>query len=200
MSMYKSLIMKAAAVAVAMTLGVAAQAATTFQIVTAPTPFTGSSSATVDADQFTLIQQSLIPGQGSVSFTVTASEPLTFTDILLQGAGANRGADLGKLDITYTAPDGVVTTAPFQSITAGTGNLFEARSIFSPPTFSVAAGEEIRFTVFERSGESIALGVSLDLLVTTAPVPLPAAGMLMLGLMAAGGVAAHRRSRKAATA
>jgi hypothetical protein len=201
--MYKALITKAAAIAVALTLGAAAQAATSFQIVTGDTPFAGSASADVTADQFTIIQQGITGTDGldEVIFTVIASEGLIFSEIFLQGAGAAGGADLGALDVTYTDPEGNSTTVSLANITSPTGTFSESENVFAPPAFPVGANDEITFRVFERDGQSLATGVTLDLLVLTQnlpPVPLPATGILMLGLMAAGGVAAHRRTRKAA--
>lgn len=199
--MYKSLITKAAAIAVAVTFGAAAHAATTIKIVDASDPLVAA-DVSVSAGNGAVVNEFLIAtgGVDSTTFTVTADTNLVFTSLLLEASGFNSGADIAAVEITFTAPGGFSQTVDFTPDGPPSGTLAQGSAVFAPPPFAISQGEAITFTVSEKAGESIVSTVALDLLVTTAAVPVPAAGVLMLGLMAAGGFTAHRRNREKTTA
>jgi hypothetical protein len=194
--MHKSLITKLAAAAVAMTVGAAANASTVPQVL---------AQEAVGAEATFVIANTLNPTAGIdlATYEVTATEDLLFAEILLQGAGFNSGNDLNALTIEFSVAGSLVSSAPFQftGSTSPAGALSEGSSAFAPPPISVSAGDMIEFSIFETNADGISDPITLDLLLTTqrpAPIPVPAAGVLMLSLMAAGGFAAHRRRKAAA--
>jgi hypothetical protein len=198
--MYKSLTAKAAVAAVALTVGTAAQAAST--IVINATDVGVAAVADVDRGTDVLINENILATSGvdSTFFNVTALSDLIFSSILLEASGFQDGNDINALEISFSVAGGPATISTFTLDGASAGTITQGSAVFAPPPIRVSAGDELSFFISEVGGGAIVQPVAVDLLLTTAAVPVPAAGVLMLGLMAAGGVAAHRRNRRKALA
>ncbi|UWQ23215.1 hypothetical protein [Jannaschia sp. W003] len=183
--MTKTLKITAAALAATLALGTGAQAATSI----------GKNDAITVTDKLPKTA-----GVDSQTISFMATEALKLTGAVIGATGSNSGDDLAKLLVNFFI-DGVLQAQKDFTPINVFGTVGEGRAGFTPPTFNIASGQTFSFEVFEDSGNvSGNAQVGLSATVATAPVPVPAAGVLMLSLMAAGGFASRRRSRKAANA
>ena len=143
-----------------------------------------ASAVTVSAGDFNSLTQTLVQG-GVVTFTFTAAE-----DIILSfsAAGTGKAIDLGN--VSFGSYHGELT---WDSVTTF-GNLSSAVGTLASVT--LAAGET--YTVNFYDGITAAVGITLsyfaEAVPTPAPVPLPAAGLMLAGAV---GTLAMARRRKA---
>jgi hypothetical protein len=118
----------------------------------------------------------------------TLTVPVKVTAFTLTFNSPN-AANLNGSTWTFTAPDGSIT-GPVNFVAGPLGTGFVASAAI--PTFLVAVGED--FTI---AFNLISPGTSGSFSFTVAPVPLPAAGWMLLAALGGLGVAA-RRQRAAA--
>jgi hypothetical protein len=169
----------AAALAAAMMMGSAALASTT----------------TIDVGD--LIREDIDFNAGeamAMMATFTAARNLSVNALTVSVNGSQ--SDIQKFTINFNAPN-KSDSRPFDPINPPPGAA-TSNETFAPPKFIVLAGQQ--FSIELDPSSPVDAATFFDITGTTAPVPVPAAGVLLLSVMAAGGVAARRRSRKAATA
>lgn len=148
-------------------------------------------AVTVNVGDSILETQELSVG-GTVTFTFTAGSDLRLTNIGLLGVGQNNGIDLENVEYAVTAGSNPPTTP------VG----FDEISIFFGPfrtgganvaDINLLSGEVLTILFTDGIAFPIDLRVGFDV----APVPLPAAGgMLLSGLIFAGFVARRRKKQQ----
>ncbi len=176
--------MAASAVALVALAGSASAATTTFGV--------GDQDLTVG--ERVLVNTTLNAGGDTEEVEFTAQERLRIAGFSLTGNGFNDGEDLMKVVFNWTRMDGSVQTGSFTSdeINQGPGGTSAALDFLDG--FDLAAGE--MFTLgygYEGGAEN----VDVDASFTTAAVPVPAAGGLLLGALGVGGFVARRKKKAA---
>ncbi len=170
----------AAAVALFAMAGAASAATTTFQV--------GDNTLTANGDDV-LTNTALEAGGDSETIDFTASEALTVRDFLLTGNGFNNGQDLMEVIFGVTRADGTRTVSQFNEFRQRSGT--NSIGLGDLDGFRLNAGESFSFT-YDYTGERRA---DVDMSFTTAAVPVPAAGGLLLGALGAGGFIARRKKK-----
>lgn len=142
-------------------------------------------SETLSPSSFFTSAQNVAAGE-TFTYTFTASSPLRVLDELSAAATGTNG------DLRDNAQIGLNSgLSSFASVTTTDGS---ARATSAFAGFNLAKDESFTFTFDNTGGENV-IGTSLSF--TTAPVPVPAAGLLLLTLMAGGGALARRKAKKA---
>lgn len=126
------------------------------------------------------------PGDDGALFTFTITEALSISGISVSGSGTNDGTDIASTMFQIINPD--FGPAPFQSFTTDFG-VGSGSAVVSGQSY--AAGDVFSVRFVENAQNPITYTVSFPV----AEVPVPAAGLLLLGAL--GGVAGMRRRKKA---
>lgn len=134
--------------------------------------------------------------RSTTTFMFQATEDLKVVGLTFSGLGFNNGNDIGNLKFGYTTGSGTVTREFLDneiSLIPPTEVASTAATSFAPIT--LAAGETFSFEMNNSGGDFFVLGSGNF---TTAPVPIPAAGfMLLTALLGAGAVARRRKTTTA---
>lgn len=153
---------------------------------------TEADPAVITVDQSFSFSQTIASGVGAADFFFTVADRLRINGIAVSGTGTNGGTDIGNttFEITNPAvgPEGFSFIGTFGTASAGFGGTDIITDFIVGDRFAVF------FDTTPANVNSISYTVSFD----TSPVPVPAAGLLLL--TALGGAAAMRRRKKAATA
>jgi hypothetical protein len=132
------------------------------------------------------------PGN-TLEFKFTASEALKILDFFAFTAnGSSGGNDTALATFSYNGDGGASSTGIPAGNTVSFGS--QGISFAGLPGFVLAKGES--FSLFLKSGDGASKLVDLDATFSTAAVPVPAAGLLLLTALA-GGAAVARRKKKA---
>ena len=129
-----------------------------------------------------------------IAFTYTANEDLRVLDFLsVTSNGFSGGTDLALVDFGYTsAAIGDVTTS-YSSISDNGGSSSAGAELGG---FVLSAGDSFTFFFdYDAAGTNV---TSHQLTFSTAAVPLPAGGLLLIGGLGALGVARKRKAAKKA--
>ncbi|OED49397.1 hypothetical protein AB838_06895 [Rhodobacteraceae bacterium (ex Bugula neritina AB1)] len=126
------------------------------------------------------------PGDDGAVFTFTILEAMQISGISVSGSGTNGGDDIASTTFQVVNPD--FGPSPFQSFTTSFG-VGSGSAVVSGQTY--AAGDQFTVTFVETAENPISYTVSFPV----AEVPVPAAGLLLLGAL--GGFAGLRRRKKA---
>lgn len=163
----------AAALSLAFIAPISAYAVTTPIDITAGEIFSGNGLVTPDDD--------------TVSFVFTALEALTVGTISLTGNGPTPNVAAISVEI---APSG--SASPFtQVFTAATQQI----GFSFPAGFFLALGDQFSINFTGDVGADV--DVDFNFSTVVAPVPVPAAGGMLLTAVIAGGIAARRKAKKA---
>lgn len=137
-----------------------------------------------------VIEQGIVTApDGSVQFDFVANEDFTIPGFSLSAVGNSGGTDIGKISVSFVPSNGddtlLTTTGTIGDAGFGGGTL---------DGFNVAAGDTWSILFDVADGEEVARNVGVQLSFSpVAPIPLPAAGGLLLAALAAGGVVARRK-------
>lgn len=157
-------------------------------------PMTASAAVSTDlnaGDEY-LVQGQIASGTTSDVFTFTALERLKVNNITVVGVGSSGGLDLAKIGYTLSAP---MMTGGLDTVVAVPFTLTRIGfSTFTGGYFS--AGQS--FTIAFNAISPVTNNVNLSVDMLTSPVPVPAAGLMLLAAL--GGAAALRRRQKSAVA
>lgn len=159
-------------------------------------------STDLRAGDAVLVNANLAPGTTD-SVIFTAIEALRIDEFSLTGNGFSRGADLMLVSFGYTgaASGGLSVSETFDDEDDGDAIIPGASQSIAfdfLDGFSLSPGESFEF-FFASGSRDGARNVDIDLAFeTVAPVPVPAAGGLLIGALGAAGLFARRR-RKSAT-
>lgn len=126
------------------------------------------------------------PGE-TVQFLFTVLDDLTIDSFSVAGTGTNGGSDIRDIAFGMMQP----VTQHFSSVSA-VGQAAAGFGFLTGGTF--AMGDV--FSVFFQDGITDDVGLTLSFeTVAVAPVPLPAAGMMLAPVLLVGGAAALRRRK-----
>lgn len=174
--------MAASVVALAAMVGSVSAATTTFEI--------GDNELTANGDDV-LTNTQLLGGGDSETIEFTALEDLFVLDFLLTGNGFNEGEDLMTVIFGVDRADGTRTEDTFDEYRIRGSNAIAFGDLEG---FRLASGESFSFT-YDYAGEKNA---DVDMSFTTSPIPVPAAGGLLLGALGLGGFVARRKKKSVA--
>jgi hypothetical protein len=168
------------AAAALLTLPFAANAATSQQF------------ADIYVDQGYSFSETVAAGGSGADFFFTIKDDLRINGISVSGSGTNGGTDIGNTTFQIVNPDvgpaGYSLVGTFGTTSSGLGGTDLVTDYEVGDSFSVS------FITNPTNAQPISYTVSFN----TSPVPVPAAGLLLM--TALGGAAAMRRRKKAATA
>lgn len=136
---------------------------------------------------YTVNQVFPTPVPSSLIFEFVAQEELRVLDVSLSATSSTSGLDTVFLEIIRgTNPP----AAPSQFDNINLAGTFATSSI---PSFAMMVGDYFRITFTGSPITAASVTTSFD----TAPVPLPAAGGMLLFAVVAGGIAGRRKNKKA---
>lgn len=127
-----------------------------------------------------------LPNGGSLTFSYEVASPVSISGFTFGGAGFNSGIDLAAVTITI---DG---GTPFSF-----GNYAGAFPVTGDATAPGGVFSSDFDIVFDSSAIGTPNGTIVGVQFNIAAVPLPAAGLMLLSLLAAGGVASRCRKTAA---
>lgn len=143
----------------------------------------------IAAGSFVSFAEVLVPGNDA-ELRFTALENLDVSDIALSGTGNSGGTDLGNVEfgLSLATMSGFSTVTPFGATAAATGSI---------SGLSLEAGDI--FSIFwDEDGILAPVSLTASFLTTdpaaTAPVPLPAAGLMLIGALGALGFVRRKRT------
>ncbi|WP_371158429.1 VPLPA-CTERM sorting domain-containing protein [Jannaschia sp. 2305UL9-9] len=138
------------------------------------------------------IATNIAPTSSSVGYTFTALEDMRVNDFISVSATGNQsGASIAQLTFGYTgASINDITGATLDStiILPGSTTAFGGGTL---PGFILRTGESFTFEFQNGSASTVAATMNF----TTAAVPLPAGGLLLLTALAGAGAVARRKKK-----
>lgn len=175
-------ILKSALLAAAVVAGSSASAAVVVYNPTSVTPSTANIKTEVplSVDDTVSISETMLPGD-TYQYEFTANSAMRISNIALSATGFSF-ADVSNVEFGFTAvTTGTYTVTDLGAIFAGVGFL---------PGFKIGAGE--KFSIWWED-EGIVLPVTFGASFQTTAVPVPAALPLLIGGIAALGVASRKK-------
>lgn len=141
-----------------------------------------------------IIEQGIVTApNGTVQFDFVAGQDLTIPGFSLAAVGNSGGADIDKIMVSFVPENGkstLLTSSGKIGDTAWGGGTMLG--------FSVNEGDSWSILFQVANGQSVKRDVGVELAFlpeAVAPVPLPAAGVLLLAAVAAGGVVGRRKKK-----
>lgn len=139
-------------------------------------------TADLTAGEFVSAAGVLAPGD-QLEFRYNVLQDLNIASIAVSGTGNSSGLDLAAARFGYTSP----ATSMFTDITTDGTSTFGGGFL---PGLTLLAGE--MFSVFFDDGIDESIAVTLSFQTAPAPIPVPASGVLLGGVLLAIGAFAKR--------
>lgn len=154
---------------------------------------TASAVTTVSAGADIIEQGIVTAPDGSVQFDFIAGQDLSISGFSLGAVGDSDGTDINKIMVGLAPSTGesalLTTSGTIGEASFGGGTLLG---------FSVSEGDTWSILFQVANGESVARNVGVQLAFSpeaVTPIPLPAAGSLLLGALVAGSVVVRRKKK-----
>lgn len=179
-------LLKIVAVSAALVVAGVANASTIVIVGGGSLPTNSNTVETADIPAAAFVTTTTTLGLGDTAeFTYKALQDLTVSSISIGATGSKNGVDLASLVFGFTNPPttSLLNIQTQGGAASGTGFL---------PGFTMAANDT--FTIFWDVTNTGPVGVSASFFTTAVPIPVPAALPLLLGGIAALGIAS-RKSR-----
>lgn len=156
--------------------------------VAAPVAASAATMVDIFADTPYTFVDILAPG-GQVSWEFTVKEDFAISNFSLSATGTNSGTDLANVQFGFFGNvSNSLTVVGAGEARSGFGNLAGGNFVI---------GDIITIVVDDGVKDDVGVTLSFQTGPAGAPVPLPAAGLLLGSIMLAGGAAAARKKKKA---